>query len=56
MDKKTFEKYHRGEIGGVHNIVSLNNLTISEQALYGMILKHNWRLEQEKITNIFHEE
>jgi hypothetical protein len=55
MDENTFKKYHRGEMGGRYNIVSLNNLTHSEQALYEVVLKYNWRLEQEKITNIFND-
>jgi hypothetical protein len=53
MDEKTFLQYHRGEIGGEYNVVNLKYLTISEQALYELILKNNWRLEQEKILNIF---
>ena len=53
MDENTFKKYHRGEVGGKYNIISLNNLTDSEQALYEVILRNNWRLEQEKILNVF---
>jgi hypothetical protein len=53
MDENTFKKYHRGEIGGRYNFVPLNNLTHSEQALYEVVLKYNWRLEQEKILSVF---
>lgn len=53
MDEKTFNQYHCGEKGGMYNIVSLKNLTISEQALYEVVLKYNWRLEQEKVLKIF---
>jgi hypothetical protein len=53
MDEKTFTQYHRGEVGGGYSNVLLKSLTPSEQALYEVVLKHNWRLEQEKIMNIF---
>ena len=53
MDEKTFNQYHSGEMGGPYNMVLLKNLTVPEKALYEVVLKNNWRLEQEKILNIF---
>lgn len=49
MDIVTFEKFFENDLGTQTNICTLQNLTESEQKLYGILKTNNWRLEQEKI-------
>lgn len=51
MDKETFNKFYEGDIGSISKVKELENLHKEENDLYQIILKNNYRLEQEKIPH-----
>lgn len=49
MDRGTFELFFEKDAGTVSTVSQELNLTEAEAALYRILKKNNWRLEQEKI-------
>ena len=53
MDKTTFDKFFEHDKGTLSKITDVLNLTEKEQQLYKQLKENNWRLEQEKIPQVY---
>lgn len=56
MDKTTFDKFFEHDKGTLSKITDVLNLTEKEQQLYKQLKENNWRLEQEKIPQVYVDE